>query len=248
MIVSALRQRILYRSLKDTAARPTAARRVVSAESDRFFGGVHRSAPTRSWDRCRHLHQSVAFGTRNFGSATTPTTTASVVTKTSDADANSDEKDPLKGMFSSPISLPRIWRYFELENFTEKEIDGVFDRIHRIDGATITREQLKDFMIERIKAMEGESEEFAPQTPESEFLRQRFADAESDRIWKALFDSQKSVDKSHFSQVIREKASRVDFVRTLPIVSSMLIVGASVGVVTPAMPFVVENLSLTASQ
>jgi MFS family permease len=36
--------------------------------------------------------------------------------------------------------------------------------------------------------------------------------------------------------------------RTWPITSSMMLIGASVGVVTPAMPFVVENMGLTTSE
>jgi MFS family permease len=56
------------------------------------------------------------------------------------------------------------------------------------------------------------------------------------------------ISKADFLRVIREKASRVDLPRTMPITASMLLVGASVGVITPAMPFVVENIGLTTSQ
>jgi MFS family permease len=43
-------------------------------------------------------------------------------------------------------------------------------------------------------------------------------------------------------------ASSVDMKRTLPITISMLLVGSSVGIITPVMPFVVENLGLTPGQ
>jgi MFS family permease len=56
------------------------------------------------------------------------------------------------------------------------------------------------------------------------------------------------ISKADFLRVIREKATRVDLPRTMPITASMLLVGASVGVITPAMPFVVESLALTTSQ
>jgi MFS family permease len=56
------------------------------------------------------------------------------------------------------------------------------------------------------------------------------------------------ISKADFLRVIREKATRVDIQRTMPITASMLLVGASVGVITPAMPFVVESLALTTSQ
>jgi MFS family permease len=56
------------------------------------------------------------------------------------------------------------------------------------------------------------------------------------------------ISKADFLRVIRDKATKVDIPRTMPITASMLLVGASVGVITPAMPFVVENLGLTTSQ
>lgn len=56
------------------------------------------------------------------------------------------------------------------------------------------------------------------------------------------------ISKADFLRVLREKATRVDLPRTMPITASMLLVGASVGVITPAMPFVVESLALSTSQ
>lgn len=57
-----------------------------------------------------------------------------------------------------------------------------------------------------------------------------------------------SISKSDFVDRMTELASAVDHKRSAPVVFSMLLVGASVGVVSPAMPFVVQALELTASQ
>jgi MFS family permease len=54
--------------------------------------------------------------------------------------------------------------------------------------------------------------------------------------------------KAQFVDRITALASQVDHQRTAPVFLSMLLVGASVGVITPAMPFVVQALSLTAAQ
>ena len=133
----------------------------------------------------------------------------------------------------------------------------MFDRIENASSSSaddttkgVTPQKIQNYLLERIKQLEKESNELSPQTAQAEFLRQKFAQAESHRIWQALFPDKQNgvVDKHEFLQVLRDRASKVDFVRTLPIVSSMLIVGASVGVVTPAMPFVVENLGISASQ
>eukprot|EP00522_Entomoneis_paludosa_P001923 CAMPEP_0172471414 /NCGR_PEP_ID=MMETSP1065-20121228/67805_1 /TAXON_ID=265537 /ORGANISM="Amphiprora paludosa, Strain CCMP125" /LENGTH=658 /DNA_ID=CAMNT_0013229509 /DNA_START=125 /DNA_END=2101 /DNA_ORIENTATION=+ len=56
------------------------------------------------------------------------------------------------------------------------------------------------------------------------------------------------VSKQEFIEVLRNKASSVDLKRTWPITSSMILIGASVGVITPAMPFVVEQMGLNASE
>ena len=162
-------------------------------------------------------------------------------------------------MLAKPISLPRVYRYLNLKTFTREEMENVFDQIalgqHDDSHTTnlraaeeITVADLNAFLVHRIQEMEDDSEEQSP--PEAEFLRQQFAQAESRRVWQALFADHptSSVDKSHFVNVLQEKAAKVDLVRSLPIISSMLIVGASVGVITPAMPFVVENLGLNAGQ
>ena len=190
---------------------------------------------------------------RSLSTTATPTSPSTAATAIS---SGAGAKDPLASLFTSPISLPRVYRYFNLRNFNQEEIDGAFDRISKPAGATdgtnkVTQNHLYNFLLERIQELEDESDEMSPHTPEADFMRERFAQAESKRIWEVLFDDRdenSAIDKQEFSEIIREKASKVDFVRTLPIVSSMLIVGASVGVITPAMPFVVESLGLSASQ
>lgn len=56
------------------------------------------------------------------------------------------------------------------------------------------------------------------------------------------------VSKSQFNARIKALASVVDAKKALPISLSMLMIGSSVGVVTPVMPFVVENLGLSTGQ
>jgi MFS family permease len=57
-----------------------------------------------------------------------------------------------------------------------------------------------------------------------------------------------SISKTQFVDRITELATQIDQKRTAPVFLSMLLVGASVGVITPAMPFVVQALQLTAAQ
>lgn len=57
-----------------------------------------------------------------------------------------------------------------------------------------------------------------------------------------------SIPKAAFCDRVTALATAVDHRRTAPIFLSMLLVGASVGVINPAMPFVVQTLHLSAAQ
>ena len=57
-----------------------------------------------------------------------------------------------------------------------------------------------------------------------------------------------SLSRTDFHDRILARASSAEYNRTLPIAVSMLLVGSSVGIITPVMPFVVENLGLSPSQ
>jgi hypothetical protein len=61
-------------------------------------------------------------------------------------------------------------------------------------------------------------------------------------------NSMTSLSKEDFTNRLIEMASAIDTKRTLPISLSMLLVGSSVGIVTPVMPFVVEQMGLTAGE
>jgi hypothetical protein len=61
-------------------------------------------------------------------------------------------------------------------------------------------------------------------------------------------DNRMIISRDQFTLKLIDSASSVDFKRSWPITVSMLLVGSSVGVVIPAMPFVVQNLGLTAGE
>jgi hypothetical protein len=61
-------------------------------------------------------------------------------------------------------------------------------------------------------------------------------------------DTNRMITRDQFTLKLIDSATSVDFKRSWPITVSMLLVGSSVGVVIPAMPFVVQNLGLTAGE
>jgi len=56
------------------------------------------------------------------------------------------------------------------------------------------------------------------------------------------------IAKDQFVQIITEQATAVDMRKMAPITMSILLVGTSVGIVTPAMPFVVNAIGLSPGQ
>lgn len=150
---------------------------------------------------------------------------------------------------SQSLSLPRLYRYLNLETFQPDELETVFNRIS--DGENeISRTELQGFLLSRISELEAESDELIDENEETKAMRRAFAGHEANLMFQTISNNstQEVINRRGFCQAITEHAGKVDVQRTWPITASMLLVGSSVGVVTPAMPFVVENLGLTASQ
>jgi predicted MFS family arabinose efflux permease len=53
------------------------------------------------------------------------------------------------------------------------------------------------------------------------------------------------MEKLDFMQGLRNNTTNIDYKRVLPISLSMILVGTSVGIIVPLMPFIAENLSLS---
>jgi hypothetical protein len=230
MIATSLRRRVIP---------ITAAARIASLPRAAFV------RPARRATRCSGLSSLGSAPKICYGGSRLDALSRRVVRSLSSTTSSSHAglpKDPLAGLFSSPIVPRRIYRYLDLHQFTDEEFGDVFDKIVPSSAAGesegMSALQLQAYLLGRIQELEEESEEVVPYTSETAFMRKRFVKAEVGRIWEALVEGgnlEKPMCKDNFCRVLREMATRVDFVRSLPIVTSMMIVGASVGVITPAM-------------
>ena len=130
----------------------------------------------------------------------------------------------------------------------------------RLDGEDIriTRTQLRGYLLERIKELEEENH-MGSQRDEKETLqwRDRLANHEATRIFNGLVkndddeeeeEEEKTISRQDFRETLLQMASSVDYRRTIPITVSTLLMGSSFGIITPVMPFVVENLGLSPGQ
>lgn len=153
----------------------------------------------------------------------------------------------------------RVYRYLELETFTETEFHGVYERIKKSKNAessafndlsSINEAQMLGYLEDRIQNLEDANDLTNVHDEKSTaYLRHQFASAEAKRFLKFFEAKDKSpLTREKFATILHDTASSLDLKRTWPLTLSMLLVGSSVGIVTPAMPFVRANLGLTAGE
>jgi MFS family permease len=172
------------------------------------------------------------------------------------------------------MDLKRAYKYLQLESFTEVELSNVFDKISNTSAPTPTQQtqtdareddtdtdtaadaididqsQLTDFLTHRIEELERENGLASRHDLETTArLRNEYAREEASQFFRILDPHTfQRIQKDAFTTQLLQKATSVDVKRTLPITISMLLVGSSVGIITPVMPFVVENLGLSPGQ
>ena len=161
-------------------------------------------------------------------------------------------KDEVEGVFD------RIER-------TKLQDDSMAADTEGNDVLGINEKNLTKFLLQRIMEIENEDrkpEEVQPTTlvggesgiganDDYASERQKYAQHEARRILE-VFDTSKAsnsiIAKDQFVQLLLDQATAVDYKTMAPITFSILLVGTSVGIVTPAMPFVVSALELTPGQ
>jgi hypothetical protein len=155
----------------------------------------------------------------------------------------------------------RVYRYLKLETFTETEFHGVYERIKKSqnpessanqDLSSINEAQMLVYLEDRIQNLEEANDLTNVHDEQSTaYLRHQFASAEAKRLLKFFEAKDKTgspLTRERFATILHDTASSVDLKRTWPLTLSMLLVGSSVGIVTPAMPFVRANLGLSAGE
>ena len=140
------------------------------------------------------------------------------------------------------------------------------------DGLAITHsiseEHLNAFFLGRIKEIDELQEKHNSETshdgpdPDLDPINDQnkagqmhsFAQLESKKAMKLLLKTDEqnnllnSVDREVFNTRLTALATDLDISRSIPISASMLLVGSSVGIIIPIMPYVVSNLGLTTGE
>jgi MFS family permease len=132
----------------------------------------------------------------------------------------------------------------------------------------LTQESMRTFLLQRYDEIEADQVEQqrlrrvaninAPpvvvleHTPAIIQQRKDFAAQQAHQVLAFFSDDDETthqpVTKEHFCDTITKLATAVDYRKTMPVTISMLLVGTSVGIISPVMPFIVEDMGLTAGQ
>jgi hypothetical protein len=121
-------------------------------------------------------------------------------------------------------------------------------KVH-LDNGGLTKDMLQTYLERTIFAMEEETAlkmHFSNESPKGSLLlwKQKFISMQSQQLWNFLNQNNNNnnnnnkdstISKQQFITRIQESAKAVDFHRLWPLTLSMLMVGSTVGVTTPAM-------------
>lgn len=168
---------------------------------------------------------------------------------------------------AQPMSTSRLFEYLQLESFQNQEIEAVFDRIAPSSdsdsslpplASTVNLSNLQSFLHERIDEIERLDDQahgiIDDKRDDFRDERHNFAASEALQVLQLLGARRRgptnegTLSKDEFVIAVRSKATEIDFRRTLPITASMLLVGSSVGIMSPALPFIVSELGLSSTQ
>ena len=168
----------------------------------------------------------------------------------------------------------KAYQYLELEKFSNDELQDRFrailesssnnretvEAIHGVEEPeelVLKQSQLQNYMAESIRKAEEESEALLDDNHDVTYidrLRMEYIEAETQQLWTFLNpnhnnnDSSIGLTESQFVENLTAAATSLDKQRLSPLTLSMVMIGLSVGVTTPAFPFVVQNLGLTTGE
>jgi MFS family permease len=173
-------------------------------------------------------------------------------------------KEELENRFQS-IALINEGIIIKEEKEKEDSEDGDDDK----EEVFIDENKVRSYIMQTIRDAEagGVKSTTGTSTTKSttDFLRNEYVNAETKQLWNFLIqphqqreddnDSSTSntttniiIEKKEFIHHLTETATSIDKKRLWPLTLSMVMIGLSVGVTTPAFPFVIQNLGLSVQE
>lgn len=177
-----------------------------------------------------------------------------------------------------PMDHRLFFQYLRLKTFTNEEILAVFDEIIHdrneneksesklhvhMNHEELTVEDLQSFIFHRLVDIDREQEQkytkhslddnsIVTLSEDRKAQIEKYANQEAHEAMSLLLsnDSMRSdtIEKYEFQQKITSLATELDMSRSIPISTSMLLVGSSVGIIIPIMPYVVQNLGISTGE
>ena len=167
----------------------------------------------------------------------------------------------------------RAYQYLKLEKYNEDELKNRFHAIlesrmevceesstcNEDPKPSLNQATLQLYLSETIRQQERERDEIlnagsvrseiSSETNHIDWLRTEYIQAENQQLWRFLNpNNETAISESEFVDRLTTEATSLDKQRLWPLTLSMVMIGLSVGVTTPAFPFVVQNLGLTTGE
>mmetsp|Transcript_12918 Transcript_12918/g.28538 ORF Transcript_12918/g.28538 Transcript_12918/m.28538 type:complete len:335 (-) Transcript_12918:1196-2200(-) len=190
----------------------------------------------------------------------------SVRTFSSSARKTWKDDDDVRGVVV-PMDRQELFQNLGLSRYSDEEIKAVFrSMLARDDGnlgstgkVVLNETILAHFLLERYRK-ERLDESSKPVSEREEDYMRRYATHQSRRMLAVLCPSESgtherggrviatSVDLDYAACQVRYLATTVHRSKVYPVAGSMLLVGTSVGVLSPVMPFFVDLVGLTPAE
>jgi len=152
-----------------------------------------------------------------------------------------------------------------LESGKPIELVEAIHSVEEPEELVLNQAQLEHYILEKVQQQEQACEQahmssssssssdhqdaLSPSSAYTDRLRSEFVQAETQLLWRFLTPKENTtLTESQFVETVTAAATALDKQRLSPLTLSMVMIGLSVGVTTPAFPFVVQNLGLTTGE
>ena len=155
---------------------------------------------------------------------------------------------------TAPLDCQAMYKLLNLRDFSKEEIDASFASIAKPNADDISLDDVETYLGQRYRQFDKEwmqlnSSHLPANTYRQTLYRRAQLDARSIHDLLLEYSSgEGKLTKSEYQNAVSSMAREVDYMTLMPLSASLLLVGTSVGIISPIMPFVAEKLALSTTQ
>ena len=151
------------------------------------------------------------------------------------------QSDPRR---TPPMDRKAMYKLLNLKDFSEEETDASFASIAKANAA-MSLGDIETYLRQRYQQFDEERTQLnSSHLPK--LYRRAQLDARSIHDLLLEYSSgEGGLTRSEYQKAVSSMAREVDYTTLMPLSASLLLVGTSVGIISPIMPFVAEKLAMS---